>query len=348
MRFRLLAGIVVLPALLSGMVLAADASERFDWSTADLSYVGDYAKEAEPTRKLCAGVIHAEPPAADRPTAAEAKALKDCDSEALYYGIGMPADPVKARKCALIEDGREPYGGPSQPYYGRAMLAIIYANGIGAEQNYDVAIHMTCGLDNAPAEVEPRLDRLAKLRTAMVAKPNFDTCLDTSSGALAGMCAAHDYALNDKARRNRIDRIGSAWTKAQRAFLERSYDSAADYASTLHEMDCFRGTLQSACTTAAADEFLEDFTKRLEALGRGEAARLETRTDAVRRKLAREAARASKEDDDWMGEEKSWYDANERETAEKRVKFERDLVAFARAVFPTVSSHRVRRIFADM
>jgi len=333
---------------LGGLLIASDVPQRFDWSTADLSYIGEYAKEYESSRALCAKLINAEPPAADHPTPAEARALKDCDSEALYYGIGMPADPVKARKCAILEDQREPYGGPSQPYYGRAMLAIIYANGIGARQDYDVAVHMACALDNAPGEVGPRLDRLAKLRTARVTKPSFDTCLDTSSGALGGMCAAHDYLLHDKARRQKMAHIGGAWTKAQHALFEQVYRSAEDYAYTLHEMDCFRGTAQSACTTGGADQFMDDFTKRLVALSRGEAVRLEARADAERKRIAREAAKYGKENTADLGDEKVWYDQNERETAEGRVIFERQLVAFAKAAFPTVSSHRIRRIFADM
>ena len=57
------------------------------------------------TRRICASVAAAAPPAADLPTAAQAAALAGCDAEALYYGIGRPADPAQARLCAFAQRG---------------------------------------------------------------------------------------------------------------------------------------------------------------------------------------------------------------------------------------------------
>jgi hypothetical protein len=59
------------------LVGASQPVQRFDWSTADLSYIGEAAKEYDASRKLCASVIHAEPTMSDLPTAAEAAELKD-------------------------------------------------------------------------------------------------------------------------------------------------------------------------------------------------------------------------------------------------------------------------------
>ena len=60
-----------------------------------------------------------ELPAADRPTAAEEKALASCASVDFYYGLGAPADPVKARKCAYAEMDR----GTKPGLTGKAILA---------------------------------------------------------------------------------------------------------------------------------------------------------------------------------------------------------------------------------
>lgn len=268
---------------LAALLAAADVSKPFDWSTADLSYIGEYAAEYRASRALCAAQIHAEPPPTDRPSTAQVATLKGCSSEALYYGIGMPADPVKARQCAFAEIEGEQYGGPSQPYFGKGMLAIIYANGVGAKQDYDVAVHMACGLDNAAAETGPRIDRLAKLRAANSPRSQVDACLDTSSGALGGMCAAHHASLDEQAREQRIARLAGSWAAPQRQAYDRLRNSAETYASTLHEMDCFRGAAQTQCTIDGANDFMANFARRIETLGKGGAAQLETRAMATRR-----------------------------------------------------------------
>src|SRR5215475_7565406 len=58
------------------------------------------------SKQICASVKDVQLPAADRPTAAEAKTLSKCSSVDLYFGFGQPADPVKARKCAYAEIDR--------------------------------------------------------------------------------------------------------------------------------------------------------------------------------------------------------------------------------------------------
>jgi hypothetical protein len=258
--------------LLSAMLLVAAATpqSRYDWSTTDLSYIGEYAKEAEPTRALCRAVINAEPLAADRPTTSEAKALKDCDSEALYYGIGVARDPLKARKCAFVEDGREPYGGPSQPYYGRGMLAIIYANGVGAIQNYDVAIHMACGLDNAPGDNEPRLELLGKLRAARDPDPRFDTCSNISSGALGGMCAGHDSRIAEVSRDARLAALAKrrGITSAPEWLQLKKRAEAYATAVADNEVD-LSGTLRGAFWLEAHDGVIDNFIAVVERMEAG-------------------------------------------------------------------------------
>src|SRR4051794_41915131 len=110
-------------ALAFGASLAAPAAARWDWGDTkdEFTSTGEYA----PSKALCRELKDREPPAADRPGAATARALDGCDSEKLYYGIGMPADPVKARQCALIEAETENCVGP---FSGQAMLVTIHAN----------------------------------------------------------------------------------------------------------------------------------------------------------------------------------------------------------------------------
>ncbi|MGB6699785.1 MAG: hypothetical protein WBE80_14040 [Methylocella sp.] len=80
-------------------------------------------------------------PRADAPGAAKRAALKGCNSEALYFGIGGEKDPVRARECAYLEQEEEGDPGNSNGwpnlFAGTGMLMTIYANGVGAERNLD-------------------------------------------------------------------------------------------------------------------------------------------------------------------------------------------------------------------
>src|SRR5690606_11815140 len=99
----------------------------------------------------CERVRDLQPQAADHPDAAQVQALADCDSEALYYGIGMAADPVRARQCALLEAETE--SDQYSAFSGNGLLMTIYANGIGAERDLDLATAFACGIHGAPFEV---------------------------------------------------------------------------------------------------------------------------------------------------------------------------------------------------
>ena len=61
---------------------------------------------------------------------------------------------MRDRQCAYLEHtSRADAGG----FSGNTMLMIIYANGVGAERNLDLATTLACRLDGAPAEEDGRL-----------------------------------------------------------------------------------------------------------------------------------------------------------------------------------------------
>lgn len=238
-------------------LLAAD-EPRWDWSTADISYWGPEAfKES---RGLCAKVIAAEPPAADRPTPAEAATLKGCDSEALFYGIGRPADPVAARKCAFTEkDAEVGYFG------GRALLMTIYATGKGAKRNLDVASHLACGIDGAPAEMSRAL-------SIQALKPgqDFSICDDITSGYMMGHCAAHGERVESASRDAAVTAIA-----ARRGFakstdwiaLTKFFNEYVD----LHGSDAqdMRGTARAAIAISAEGRERDHFAETIQRLDAG-------------------------------------------------------------------------------
>lgn len=224
-------------ALLSGLAIAGSASalvQAYDWGdTRDA-----WAKDAEfaDTKALCRQVKATPFPAVDRALPVDfvraesgkggvfkIVSLKGCDAEALYYGIGMKPDPVRARQCAYSQLGAKDDGVGFGP---KAILMTIYANGRGGERDMDLAIRLACSLESSPAEYDARISHLSELKR-LSAKPAkaFDFCDDITSGLAGGQCAVHQKAIDDARRKARLEALAQHWTSQQKqAFgvLERA------------------------------------------------------------------------------------------------------------------------------
>jgi uncharacterized protein YecT (DUF1311 family) len=255
-------------ALALAASLAAAPAARWDWGDTkdDFTSTPEYA----PSKALCRKLRDREPPAADRPSAAQAKALAGCDSEKLYYGIGVAADPVKARQCAFLEAETENGDGP---FSGRAMLMTIYANGRGAAKNIDVAIHLACGIEGAPMEMLGRIDDLTQRRTK--AGGDFDYCDDITSGNSGGQCAEHGAEI-ERAKRDSVwARLTAQWSPAEKQALVRLKAAHKAFAEAHAEGEVdMSGTLRGAFYVDAVeklDKALLAMVQRLEA-GRAPAA----------------------------------------------------------------------------
>ena len=148
-------------------------------------------------------------PFSHRPTSEQAAALKDCDADKLYYGIGMHFDYLKARHCAFAKDGQD-------------VLMMLYANGLGVPRNYAVAKMAACRAVAQPQEVEARLSRLTRMQTGKEGpSPKIDICDDAASSQLGARCAAIQSGLADQDRAARIDTISARWSDAEKAALQQ-------------------------------------------------------------------------------------------------------------------------------
>ncbi|KQV51254.1 hypothetical protein [Duganella sp. Root336D2] len=140
-----------------------------------------------------------------RPTAEQAAALKDCDADKLYYGIGVHFDYVRARHCAFATDRQD-------------VLMMLYANGLGAPRNYAVAKMAACLSE--PAEIEARLARLARMQTGKEGpSPKIDMCDGAANSHLQSRCAAIQLQLADQDRNGRIDTISARWRDTEKTAL---------------------------------------------------------------------------------------------------------------------------------
>lgn len=343
-RISLLVACLTVPAV---AVVAPSLSQDAPSQKVAEAFFNSHKMDEAATEAICRRVSKLNPTLADHPSAAEAKALNDCDGEALYYGIGAPADPVRARKCALAELGKD----DQQPYHlhdREGLLMMIYANGKGSRRNYELALHYACQIDDSAYARDARVRDLDHRAKWGWRGQDFESCEHATSGIAGGYCSGHRARLSDQERARRIAKLSQRWSPDARRRFEKLKVTAEDYFTTAHEMDCWRGTAQSACTIVGAEQEWETLVKAMERLQRGEAAQLEAEADRERRRIARINAEAAKEDTSWMPkEELAWYEGNEQESRSTRAAFERDLVAFARAAFPQVTSHRIRRIFAN-
>ena len=167
-------------------------------------------------KQICGAVKEADPPAADRPTAAEEKGLANCSSLDAYFGFGQSADPVKARQCAYAELDR----GAKVLLGGKAILMMVYANGKGAQRNFDVALKFACAIPgDAPGDAAGRVHQLDRLRKMNWAGDNFSVCDHSSSRAFYEQCAILQERFDKIERDRKFNELISRWTpRQQKAF----------------------------------------------------------------------------------------------------------------------------------
>ena len=203
-------------------VLIAAAAPAQNW--ADEKSPPQFAKDYAASKAVCRKLGDPRPPAADRPTAAQSRALKRCAAEALYYGEGMKPDYAKARLCAFTEAD----GADDQVFGGSTILMQLYANGLGVKRDLDVATAYACSIDGAPAERSGRVDSL----TALKARPSpkrFDYCDDVTSGFAGGFCAARDAEIAKGGRSSRTKGLEARMAPAARDAFKALQAAAARF-----------------------------------------------------------------------------------------------------------------------
>jgi hypothetical protein len=237
----------------------------FDWGNPGGALANDprYAR----SQALCRAVAGREPPAADRPDAAATTALRGCDAEALYYGIGVARDPARARLCAFTQS---PTDQMLEPFAGRAMLMTIYANGEGAPRNFETAIRLACTIEGAePAEYDRRVRHLAVLWTRNVQARDFSYCDDIDPGLGTGLCASHAAALVRPQREAAQRALIARWSPEQRTAYEPLRRAFEEFVAASANGDLARGgssyaSLRNRLEQGLRDQYA-DMLQRLEA-----------------------------------------------------------------------------------
>jgi hypothetical protein len=214
--------------------------------------------------QLCAEASKAEFPRQDRPSPEEASALAGCSSMDLYFGIGVPADPVRALKCAYAEMDQ----GDELLWGGSSILMMVYTNAQGAARNFDLAIRLACEKDLAPGGgQENRIEHLARLREENWQGHDFSICDDITSGYWQGNCAWLDERIAGARRESKLKRLTVGWhgsdqkaLAALRADFERFLESRVE-----HEVDA-SGTARAMFAHQEEGALREGFLAMLNSL----------------------------------------------------------------------------------
>lgn len=291
----------------------------------------------EESKRICRHFSDALPPAKDRPEVKFLTALKGCDAEALYYGIGRPADPVAARLCAFADKGG--------PFAGAELLMTIYANGIGAERDFDVAINLACNIGGTPAEIDRRVKHLYKLRQQDWTGRDFSWCDDVSSSLAQAQCAHHEERVARAQREIRLAKLAEKWAvepvagafsklrKSADAFIESRSGEEVDQSGPE------RASLVIGEAEALHRQFLDDLQGFAE--GRPPCAETEQvadaddRLNAAYQKIQRTPAERFRQNRGTIGQ------AGIKRTELAWLKYRDAWVAFAAAAYPAIPKQNV-------
>ncbi|MGZ4855457.1 MAG: hypothetical protein ACXV96_09585 [Candidatus Angelobacter sp.] len=214
-------------------------------------------------KQMCASVKDVELPAADRPTPAEEKALASCTSVDAYFGFGQPADPVKARKCAYAEIDR----GAKIPLGGKAILMMVYANGNGANRNFDAALKLACSIGGEPGDDAGRVYQLDRLKKQNWAGNNFSVCDHSSGREMYEQCANLSERFDKIERDQKFNELIAGWKPAEK----KAFHTFMEEANRFYEIQAKNGVnLEGTFEVQEEIFFKRNLLSSLEALERGE------------------------------------------------------------------------------
>jgi TPR repeat protein len=168
----------------------------------------------------------------DLPAPADMDELAQCDSEQLYYGIGQPANFVKARQCAYLErpEYQHGNGGGAAAFAGPSILMMVYANGDGVARNSTLAEKLACEMRGAPAEMTSRLEHLHRVASES-SSGRIDICDDTTSGEMVSECTAREAAITGARRQAHFKEIRQRLTLSQRRAFDTLFGIANRFIS---------------------------------------------------------------------------------------------------------------------
>ena len=194
---------------------------------------GNFGVEADrsaPWYQQCLAARSATPSTAPSEMAMQyQRKAGDCDATAAYYdkldqAATSDAEWSGVRRCALSVNDT-------------AVLAMLYANGLGVPRDTRTAIHYACRTGAAAAEMESRVMHLASLAPGR----RYDQCDDITSGLMGGVCSAIASSRAERVETAFYKRLRGTMTAPQRQAFERLVKAGAAWANTHGNYEIARG-----------------------------------------------------------------------------------------------------------
>jgi hypothetical protein len=178
------------------------------------------------TLKACAEVKNVPFPAADRPAAQEADALANCSSKGFYFGFDKQPDFVQARKCAYVEMD---HGNAHQPFGGKTILMMVYANGKSVPRNYNLALRLACEVPGEPGDVAGRVRELISFKRSRGNGGSFSICDHSAGRYMYEHCAILDDRFDHLDREKSLDSIAARWSAQEKQSFAALRSAAAEF-----------------------------------------------------------------------------------------------------------------------
>lgn len=251
-----------------GVVLAVAGAAMLAAYAAAPAARAQNARAADPCDQYLKTPLPAEAAAVPAP-----KAWPDCASYKSYSGIGRKVDYAAARRCAWAERlaqqaNLEPKYTVAALYGGSAMLAVLYANGEGVEQNKPLALRFACEAGPEPKILE---DILALPDQAHITEKKLRYCDEVQNTMEIGFCAGWDAEIQDQERRNSLASLSAHWRAAQQEAF-RALSHAEEAYSTAHargEID-LAGSGRAIWQLDAEQELRDRFLAAIQAYEQGQ------------------------------------------------------------------------------
>jgi uncharacterized protein YecT (DUF1311 family) len=272
------------------------------------------------------------------------KTWPECDSPKLYSGIGVKVDYAAARKCAwaerlAIQAEIEPVDfAPADVLGGSSMLAVLYANGEGVEQNIPLAGRFACeaGIGNGLREIEA-----LPLKPGGI-KKKFASCDAEETTIGINACYKHSSEIDGQKRTNALRNLSSRWPKAQQTAFATVVKLENDYAIDHAQGEIDLGGTMSGLRAMSTEDRLRD--KLLAAMRSFESGHLPhgtvsdfNKADAELNLLYCKAVAASD------AHKKNWDGAIQPEGIQKAqsawLKYRDEWIAFAKLRYPSTNAN---------
>lgn len=191
---------------------------------------GVEADRSEPWYQQCLAVKDATPSTA--PSGMEmpfTHKTGDCDAMGAYYekldqAATSGAEWAGVRRCALASNDT-------------AVLAMLYANGLGVPRDTRIAMHYACRTGAANAEMAQRVGHLADLPPGK----RYDHCDDITSGMMGGICANIAAIRAERIRSAYLARLRTSLAAPQTAAFDRLVKASDAFAKAHAEQETPRG-----------------------------------------------------------------------------------------------------------